>query len=101
MQQPLSTILRFALLLSLAASLTVNAPERCGTTSYEKMRSSQLKSRESPQQFEQWMKERIRQNQIKTFQTGKTQSATYVIPVIVHVIHNGEPVGTGTNISDA
>lgn len=25
----------------------------------------------------------------------------YVIPVVVHVIHEGEPVGTGSNISDA
>lgn len=30
-----------------------------------------------------------------------TQSAVYTIPVVVHVIHLGEPVGTGTNISDA
>ncbi len=25
----------------------------------------------------------------------------YKIPVIVHVVHNGEPVGSGTNISQA
>ena len=36
----------------------------------------------------------------QVFQTEQTQS-TYVIPVVVHVIHNGEGVGTGTNISDA
>ncbi len=32
---------------------------------------------------------------------NQTQSATYKIPVVVHVIHLGEPIGTGTNISDA
>lgn len=32
--------------------------------------------------------------------TQKTE-ATYKIPIIVHVIHNGEPVGEGTNISAA
>ncbi|MFY9311629.1 MAG: M43 family zinc metalloprotease [Bacteroidia bacterium] len=31
----------------------------------------------------------------------QTQSSTYKIPVVVHVIHLGEPIGTGTNISDA
>lgn len=31
----------------------------------------------------------------------QTLSATYKIPVVVHVLHLGEPVGTGTNISDA
>ena len=25
----------------------------------------------------------------------------YVIPIVVHVMHLGEPVGTGTNISDS
>ncbi len=29
------------------------------------------------------------------------QRAVYIIPVVVHVIHLGEPVGTGTNIPDA
>ncbi|GIV33605.1 MAG: hypothetical protein KatS3mg031_1140 [Chitinophagales bacterium] len=29
------------------------------------------------------------------------RSAVITIPVVVHVMHHGEPVGTGTNISDA
>jgi hypothetical protein len=32
---------------------------------------------------------------------GGEGSEQYVIPVVVHVIHLGEPVGTGSNISDA
>src|SRR3954464_2229578 len=31
----------------------------------------------------------------------KVQAPVYRIPVVVHVIHNGEAVGVGTNISDA
>ena len=31
----------------------------------------------------------------------KVEAPVYTIPVVVHVIHNGEAVGTGTNISDA
>lgn len=30
---------------------------------------------------------------------SRTENDIVVIPVIVHVIHNGEPIGTGTNIS--
>lgn len=30
-----------------------------------------------------------------------TSGVVYTIPVVVHVIHLGEPVGTGTNVSDA
>ena len=33
-------------------------------------------------------------------QSSRTQ-ATYQIPVVVHVIHNGEAIGSGTNIPDA
>lgn len=31
----------------------------------------------------------------------KTVTAVITIPVVIHVIHNGEAVGTGTNLSDA
>ncbi|MDO7886512.1 M43 family zinc metalloprotease [Hymenobacter cheonanensis] len=31
----------------------------------------------------------------------RAAAATYTLPVVVHVIHNGEAVGTGTNISQA
>ncbi len=32
---------------------------------------------------------------------ARTEADVLTIPIIVHVIHNGEPVGTGTNISAA
>jgi len=32
---------------------------------------------------------------------GRTLGGVYYLPVVVHVIHNGETVGTGSNISDA
>lgn len=31
----------------------------------------------------------------------KIQDSVFTIPVVVHVVHVGEPVGTGTNISDS
>ena len=34
-------------------------------------------------------------------QSGQRSTGTLTIPVVVHVIHLGEPEGTGTNISDA
>jgi len=33
--------------------------------------------------------------------SARTENEVFVIPVIVHVIHNGEPIGIGTNISAA
>jgi hypothetical protein len=34
------------------------------------------------------------------FAFGTSDSIVYKIPVVVHVIHLGEPIGTGSNISD-
>ncbi len=39
-------------------------------------------------------------NNLLLHKIQKTE-ATYTIPIIVHVIHNGEPIGEGTNISAA
>lgn len=32
--------------------------------------------------------------------TDTTDTTIYKIPVVVHIIHNGEPIGTGANIAD-
>src|SRR5690606_12090085 len=32
---------------------------------------------------------------------GKSVQAVYNIPVIIHIVHNGDAVGTGENITDA
>ncbi len=45
--------------------------------------------------FEIWMEDKIR-----NFDPNQ-RAAPYVIPVIVHVVHNGEAVGAGSNISQA
>lgn len=47
---------------------------------------------------------RIQENEIwiqNIINTGFKSGNTYVIPVVVHVLHLGEPEGTGTNISTA
>lgn len=74
--------------------------DRCSTVPYQQMRRLKNPRLESPDSFEKWMNEKINNQRLEVFRTEETQS-TYVIPVVVHVIHNGEPVGTGTNISDA
>ena len=51
---------------------------------------------ESREQFESWMQSSVIQQQSMAVIGG-----VYYIPVVVHVIHNGEAVGTGTNVSFA
>ena len=37
----------------------------------------------------------------RQLESGSRRVLQFTIPVVVHVIHNGEPIGTGANISDA
>src|SRR5688572_8670220 len=69
------------------------AQQRCGFNLLEEKRKELHPT--VTQDFEAWMSGRIRQRQ-----NLRTQ-ATFDIPVVVHVIHNGEAVGSGLNISDA
>lgn len=75
-------------------NMVAHAQSECGTTSIQKE-----ENRESVQQFEDWLNAKILQT--KTTKTQRKQSNSYRVQVVVHIIHNGEPVGTGTNISDA
>lgn len=80
------------------------AQERCETVQYMQQLRNQGKLPQSDAQFEQWLKQKRDLQKRMLQQQGEThrqQDEPYQIPVVVHVIHNGEPVGTGTNISDA
>jgi hypothetical protein len=70
------------------------AQERCGTTEYEKVLQQRNPDRASLYEFENWVLKLRSQKQGQ--QTLARQ--VYRIPVVVHVVHNGEAVGTGTNI---
>ena len=84
--------------IMVAASLTSVAQQRCGTT--QKYQEQLAKDPSLAQ-----LKASIFQN-AKTYsaQHGALKSgsrANLIIPVVVHVMHTGEAVGVGKNISDA
>lgn len=89
----------FTTLFFLLAHLSFSQ-DRCSTIQYEEQRKVKNPKKESTQQFEEWIRNRSIQ---RTMETGRTQDtkATIVIPIVVHIIHNGEAVGTGTNLSVA
>lgn len=76
------------------------AQDRCATVKYEELRKLQNPKKETKQQFEDWLKQKSLLKPMEANRTQQTQ-ATYVIPVVVHIIHNGEAIGTGTNLSVA
>jgi hypothetical protein len=76
----------FLALLSpvLLSGQTPNSKSTCGTAA-------------PPQQWEEWFGNAVK-DYVNNLQAGKTQLVTHEIPVIVHIIHFGEPVGTFPNI---
>jgi PKD repeat protein len=83
------------LLFSIFTSYSQNVI-RCYTNENHQELLQQHPELETNEQFEQWMQQQLIQNQASAIIGG-----VYYIPVVVHVIHNGEAVGTGTNVSFA
>ena len=78
------------------------AQRNCGTVEYNKIILNQRP--ESIDQFERWIKEKIEGKQFISdypYAIFALKESLVKIPVVIHVIHNGEPIGVGTNISDA
>ncbi len=76
--------------------------KRCGTEEVEKIRRAKNKMVPSPKQFEMWMRVKMQEARDKRarLRTSESEEVPRYIPVVVHVLHKGEPVGEGTNLSD-
>jgi hypothetical protein len=76
---------------------------KCATTEYNHILKNKLSSRMTTEQYEQWIAPRVAE--IKAARLAAKSSGLmpppYVIPVVVHVVHNGDALGTGENITDA
>lgn len=80
---------------------TATAQEKCGTTGYHELLKNHSPSKESQPEFEEWLQNKIHQKKLQRWAPMSTLSAddSLTIPVVVHIIHNGEGIGTGSNIS--
>src|SRR5262249_17953538 len=74
-------------LCALTATIS-NAQVRCATPT------------STSKEFEQWMEKKITALRSRENSRNRT-AAVYQIPVVVHIIHSGEGIGVGKNISDA
>lgn len=94
--------LRFVclLLIIFSSSCFLQAQERCGTVQYMQNLFQRHGIQQSTEQFEEWLQQRQSiLNQRRGAQ--RQQAGTYEIPVVFHIIHNGESIGVGSNVSDA
>lgn len=70
--------------------------ERCAADKYNAQLRTQYPNMMGSSAFESMIKQHIENANL-----NKTSMAVVTIPLVVHVLHNGEPIGVGANISDA
>lgn len=70
----------------------------CGTMHQDSINRLIHPEMGSMSDFEYWLQEKVAASKQKQA-LQKTAGTVYTLPVIFHVIHNGESVGSGTNIS--
>lgn len=75
----------------------------CGTVSYQKQLSENQSSQETKEAFEGWMSRKLVEHRSLRSRVSKESGSLQVItiPVVVHIVHNGEPIGSGSNIDDS
>ncbi len=72
--------------------------ERCAATHFEKLQEEKLGVYGSKEYFESWMQAKVKERKLRPSAEARTSEDVILIPVVVHVIHNGTPVGEGSNI---
>lgn len=73
---------------------------RCATVEYERFLQEKNPKRAKEAQFENWINPLI--SKYKSSRTNSKKAVPVItIPVVVHVIHNGEAIGTAPNITNA
>ena len=87
------------LILFFHLSITSFGQKKCGTADYITLIHGNGRLG-NEQKFEEWLGQKI-ESQKGQPSMGRTAADEYEIQVVVHVVHNGETIGQGTNIPDA
>lgn len=81
-------------------NITPSGHIRCATDEYEEYLQENNPKRMTRDQFENWLQPLIEKQQQFDMLSSQSGGIIY-IPVVVHVIHNGDAYGTNENITDA
>lgn len=85
---------------SLSGQTLQDTPRQCATMeqdSINRIKYPQLNTRD---EFEQAIQNKLGEMQ-RRGAGARTKAGVVTLPIVVHVVHNGEPVGTGANLSQA
>ncbi|RYJ43254.1 T9SS type A sorting domain-containing protein [Flavobacterium beibuense] len=73
----------------------------CATTQYEESLQRKFPNRSNTVQFEEWIAQKIEEQKAKGFlKNTQTTNEVVTIPVVFHVIHDGDAIGQNENIAD-
>jgi Pregnancy-associated plasma protein-A/Secretion system C-terminal sorting domain len=73
----------------------------CGSSEYEAILQKKYPGRATTAGFEEWLAPKVQAVKNKRLQrSGNSTNQVLTIPVVVHIIHNGDAVGVNENISD-
>lgn len=75
--------------------------EHCATTQYEELLVKRDPSRPTTEEFEAWLAPKVAAIKNRRLQkSGQNTNEVVTIPVVFHIIHNGDAIGENENIAD-
>ncbi|MDG1742466.1 MAG: M43 family zinc metalloprotease [Crocinitomicaceae bacterium] len=87
--------------LNFKSEIGPNGYKRCGTMEAEALLRANNPNMPTLLQDELWLQDKIREYKEQQALNSNAKATLLTIPVVVHVIHNGDPVGSNENIDDA
>jgi PKD repeat protein len=79
---------------------TSSPPRTCATMTQDSINRIKFPQRQTLDEFEWEIKKKIEEiNRARA--SGRTQATIVTVPIVVHIVHNGEPIGSGLNLSKA
>ena len=79
-------------------STVTRAQDKCGTVEHTNILLEKRLLREEREGFEEWLKEK---RSLRELRASALDEMTLIrIPVVIHIIHKGEAIGTGSNLSE-
>jgi hypothetical protein len=72
--------------------------EKCAASHFENLQEERLGIYGSKEYFESWMQDKVKERKSRPNAEARIAEEVRVIPVVVHVIHTGTPIGEGANI---
>lgn len=93
-------IFSYLLILTGAVRAQTPTPQQCATMEMDSLLRARHPELGTLNEFEQKLQRKIVEMKAR-MSNARLKETVITIPVVVHVVHNGEAVGTGRNISEA